>query len=569
MEPRSTVPVPHMPERLGRYRVVRPLSKGGMAHVFEARRESLAGVSPRVAIKLILPEFSQHDGFQELFINEARLGASMNHQNLVGIQEFDRDGENFFLVMEYVEGLTLRRIVSLCARHGIGIPLLVIAEIGRQACDGLHHAHSANDEQGRHLGLVHRDVKPSNLILNPQGVVKVLDFGISKGRLMHERRGAVKGTWGYMAPEQALGHDVGPSSDVFALAIVLWELAGLKPLFESREQDDIRRQLAEDHAARTATQLDPAYGPLIPVLVRALQRDGAGRYPTAAEMGRALSSLLPDPITARDEVVRFFLILDALDRGRPVPSGRPAAASSPGASQGSIAQTASQVVTPRAPSLVWVVLGALFVTVAAVLVVAAVVLLVNGLPAFTAAPAPPATVAAAVPPSPPAPRLAADEPAGPAGAGAPGEARPAPVAASEKGASRPPPAKSVSAKEPAASVATPEVPPEPEEAKVVVVRRVAEDAPVEQDAPEPPPPEPVGVGKMSISAVGAGTDFEVYVDGKLVKKGPVVRQEFPSGPHVVSIVRTADGLRKTFEVDLGVDQELKRYWDFDRGEFRR
>ncbi|MFT7517968.1 MAG: serine/threonine protein kinase, partial [Kiritimatiellia bacterium] len=281
-------------ERLGRYRLVRPLSKGGMALVYEGRRESLAGVSPRVAVKLILPEHADSDTFQELFINEARLGASMHHQNLVQIQDFDRDGDHFFLVMEYVEGLTLRQVVGLCVRHEIPIPLGVIAELGRQACDGLHYAHEASDERGVHLGLVHRDVKPSNLMLNPQGVVKILDFGISKGNLVTEKVGAIRGTWGYMAPEQAFGRELGPNADVFGLATILYEMASRKALFRKKKPDEIKRLLDDDHAARMAATLPDEYGRIVGVLVRALQRDPAARYATASDFGRSLSMLLPD-----------------------------------------------------------------------------------------------------------------------------------------------------------------------------------------------------------------------------------------------------------------------------------
>lgn len=308
-------------ERLGRYRIVRPLSKGGMALVFEARRESLAGVAPRVAIKVILPEHAQNETFRDLFKNEARLGANMHHQNLVQIQDFDQVDDLFFLVMEYVEGITLRQIVSLCARASVPIPLGVIAEIGRQACDGLHHAHQATDERGVHLGLIHRDVKPSNLMLSPHGVIKILDFGISKGNLIAERTGAVRGTWGYMAPEQATGREIGPNADVFGLATILYELASRQPLFRKKKPDEIKRLLSDDHAARMAATLPAEYRPLISVLVRALQRDPAARYASAAEFGRALSALLPDPITARDEVVRFFSAIEALDQGRPLPAG--------------------------------------------------------------------------------------------------------------------------------------------------------------------------------------------------------------------------------------------------------
>ncbi|MEC8425818.1 MAG: serine/threonine-protein kinase, partial [Myxococcota bacterium] len=213
------------PERLGRYRLVRPISTGGMARVFEARRESMHGVAPKVAVKVILPDFALDRNFQQLFVNEARIGSLLHHQNLVQIQDFDSEHDRYYLVMEYVEGPTLRRAMSLCRRHGLVPPLAVVAEVGRQVCEGLDYAHNARSEDGRSLHLVHRDVKPSNLILTPQGTVKVLDFGISKALIAHERKGAVRGTWGYMAPEQADGADVGPQADMFGTAAVLYEFA--------------------------------------------------------------------------------------------------------------------------------------------------------------------------------------------------------------------------------------------------------------------------------------------------------------------------------------------------------
>lgn len=263
------------PVRLGRYRLVRPISTGGMARVFEARRESLAGVSPRVAIKVILPDYAQHDGFQRLFIHEARVGSMLAHPNLVQIQDFDCQDQRYYLVMEYVEGITLRRAISLCRRHGIPVPVHVVAEIGRQICDGLAHAHQACSEDGQALRLVHRDLKPGNLMLNPQGVVKLLDFGISKAHLLAEREGAVRGTWGYMPPEQALGVGVGPAADLFGLAAVLYELAVLQPLFPEKEPDRIKALMDQDEAARRASALTGPLAPLSAILVRALQRDPA------------------------------------------------------------------------------------------------------------------------------------------------------------------------------------------------------------------------------------------------------------------------------------------------------
>ena len=294
------------PERLGRYRLVRPISTGGMARVFEARRESLAGVSPRVAIKVILPDFATDAAFQQLFVNEARIGSQLHHQNLVGIQDFDREGEHFYLVMEYVEGITMRRIIGLGRRHGLLLPLSVIVEMARQVCEGLHYLHTVHAEDGGALHLVHRDIKPSNIMLNAQGVIKVLDFGISKALFSRERVGSVKGTWGYMSPEQAAGADVGPLADVFGLAAVIYELATLQPLFPEKQAVDIRELLTRDEAARRSAALGGAYGALAPLLIRALQRDPAARFSTAQEFGRALGRLVPDPVMARDQLQAFY-----------------------------------------------------------------------------------------------------------------------------------------------------------------------------------------------------------------------------------------------------------------------
>jgi serine/threonine protein kinase len=571
-------PLRDIPDRLGRYRLIRPLSKGGMAHVFEGRRESLAGVSPKVAVKLILPEFAQKEGFQELFINEAKLGASMHHQNLVQIQDFDRDGEHFFLIMEYVEGLTLRRVIGLCARHNHPIPLGVIAEIGRQACDGLHYAHVAKDEHGRPLGLVHRDVKPSNLILNPHGVLKVLDFGISKGSLMTERKGAVKGTWGYMGPEQAHGRDVSPAADQFGLGIVLWELATRESMFpQGVGNERILEMLDQNFAAKAVEKIDPSYGALRNVLLRALQPDAAGRYPSAADMSRDLSMLLPDPITARDEVVRFYQRLDALDHGKPLPAqsgARPVTASSAG-SQASFSQAGSQV-EPAPMSLFSIGITAAGIGAVVVGLVALAFVGVVGWQLMQQSEDP--TMADALPEAPPP--LAADEPGGPAAEGAPGEQKPPPTALRGQDSpksSRPPPSATVPA--PSGSVvgsaaaATPTEPPPPEEAKVIIVRRTQETPAEAAPAPEPvkeaappPPPEPVGYGTVTISAAQPG--FEVWIDGKLVKKGPVTNHKLPAGKHRV-ILYAADGEDMPFEVDVPVDGTVRKIYDFERHEFRR
>ncbi len=551
----SDVPRPADLQRLGRYRIVRPLSKGGMALVYEARRESLAGVSPRVAIKLILPEHATSETYKDLFVNEARLGASMHHQNLVQIQDFDCEGDNWFLVMEYVEGLTLRRIIQLAEYAGGAIPLSVVAEIGRQACDGLHYAHTAADDRGLALHLVHRDMKPSNLILSPHGVVKVLDFGISKGRLREERKGSVRGTWGYMAPEQAMGAEVRPTADVFGLAVVLYELAALRPMFVDQDRETIRRLLRDDHAARMAATLDGSlYGPLIGVLVRALQRDPAARFDSCASFARALSGLLPDPVTAREEVVRFHRAMaDVEARARPagatpVPHG--ATPAHPARAKPASAPVVTTFAAGAAMSL------ALVATLATVSLFAATAALWDTPRGPTPVAVAAGTAAAAASAGHPEPGLARDEPAGPAGEGAPGERDGPPRAAAGTSSGDATPAGTERGRERGLPRAAPSVAaaggPAPDDGALVPVRT------------ETPPAVPEG--PTSPVVIDARQAAEVYINGRFVSATPA-RTDLPPGRYTVSIV-AGDGRRRTFDLEVEEGDKVKKTWDFDRMEWR-
>jgi hypothetical protein len=507
-------------QRIGRYRIVRPLSKGGMALVYEARRESIAGVAPQVAIKLILPEHAGSATFRDLFINEARLGASMQHQNLVQIQDFDSDGDRFFLVMEYVEGLTLRRVISLCTKHKIRIPLAVIAELGRQSCDGLHYAHQAKDEHGRHLRLVHRDIKPSNLIFSASGVLKILDFGISKGVLREERRGSVKGTWGYMAPEQAHGLDVAPASDVFGLAIVLYELATLKPMFRGKAQDEIRRLLKDDHAARMSATMPREYAALVPVLVRALQRDPSARHQTAEDFGRALSEMYTDPVTAHKQTVAFYSEMQALADGGVAPGHLKISSA---AAADTVLAAVSEI--PAAPARrAKMSRGRLAVLALLIGVLGGIGWLlwqqdqrIN----------PHATRSA--------PPLSAEEPAGPAGAGAPGE-REAPIR-----------------QEKVVRVAI-------DRTKPPTPQQTTDEAPKDNDQPV----VDMETGDLSISSIQPGS--EVYINGQFVQKVPV-KESLQAGEYDISII-APDGRRKSFQATVEPGAKTRKVWDFDRGGWR-
>ena len=550
------------PARLGRYRLVRCISSGGMARVYEARRESLAGVAPKVAVKVILPEYAADETFQQLFVNEARIVSQLQHQNLVQIQDFDREAGHFYLVMEYVEGITLRRAASLCRRNGMPIPLAVIAELGRQISEGLHYAHTARSEDGQRLRLVHRDIKPSNLILNAQGVVKVLDFGISKALIAAERRGTVKGTWGYMAPEQAAAHDVDAAADQYGLACVLYELAMLKPLFGEKEPRELRRLMNEDEGARRANRLAGPHAPLVPVLLRALQRDPRARFQDASQMALALGRLTADPVLAREQVLNFHHTVSQLAQGQTPEPRRSASTMSRAPSQPSQASQASAglplsagdahgprpgvpigppppLPKPRSP---WT-MGAVFMAGLAILVLGfvGVTLVLHDAKVEDVAPASvveapePAIVEVAVEPVEPEPE---PEPVA--------EPEPEPEPVAEPVAEK---------KEPVRPRATPVTEPDPEPVVVEV-----------EEAPEPRPTRSAPAASTGLLTISSLPRSKVVVDGSFVRYTPLYEHEVAAGAHTIRL-ETDDGRYTRFRVDVTAGGEVRRIWHFEKGEW--
>jgi serine/threonine protein kinase len=517
MSDQSEVLADGTPARLGRYRLVRPISTGGMARVFEGRRESLAGVQPRVAIKVILPDYADNVPFQELFVHEARIGSMLPHPTGVQIQDFDCEEGRYYLVMEYVEGVTIRRTIALCRRHGIPLGLDLVAEIGRQVCDGLAHAHAAVSEEGEPLNLVHRDIKPSNLMINPQGVVKVLDFGISKALFREERDGAVRGTWGYMAPEQADGEPASGAADLFGLAAVLYELAALAPLFPEKAADKIRPLLAKDEAARRASRLTNEFRSLSGVLVRAFQRDPAARFGDADAMGRALSQLVSDPAATREQLIRLQQRLSELDQ--PGAPERAAAAPKSATSEYTLTPTRSSggglpvaIGDAHGPASVpertantsrSVDIDLRSVAVPLFLCVAAAIIAFTGWRLYTE-------------------RQHVSW-------NAPTRVEPAPE-----------------------TVVVP-APAEPLVPEVAIIRQAL----VEEAAAD----EPAGIGYLTVSSLPRS---KVMVDGLFVRYTPMFRTELGSGSHDVSLIAD-DGRATTFQVHIRAGQITNRVWSFEQG----
>jgi serine/threonine protein kinase len=230
---------------LGPYELVATLGDGGMGSVCIARRSGPGGFARRVAIKRIHTHLAAEKDVVAMFLDEARLAASVSHRNVAQIYELGVADETYYLVMEFVEGTHLGVLRRALGQVSLGLAAYVVAE----AAHGLHAAHEVRAAGGQRLGLVHRDVSPSNILLGFDGSVKVTDFGIAKaeGRLARTDTGQVRGKASYMAPEQALGEDVDRRADVFALGVVLFELcSGRKPFGNGASAETMLRVLRDE-----------------------------------------------------------------------------------------------------------------------------------------------------------------------------------------------------------------------------------------------------------------------------------------------------------------------------------
>lgn len=235
--------------RVGPYRIERRLAAGGMAEVYVAHREAAHGFERRVALKTILPQFASDPDLVEMFADEARLAARLEHPAIAQVFDFGQDRGIVYLAMELVEGASVNRLIRAAAapREAVALPLSVILHVGIEVARALAYAHHARDAHGRPLGVVHRDVSPANILLGRRGEVKLVDFGIARclGAVHRTDDGMVRGKLGYMSPEQVQGKPLDGKSDVFTLATVLAEMCLLEPLFGSGEDLSILTRIRD------------------------------------------------------------------------------------------------------------------------------------------------------------------------------------------------------------------------------------------------------------------------------------------------------------------------------------
>jgi len=283
------------PIQFGKYTLFERIGRGGMAEVFKGRIQGPAGFERVFVVKRILPHLSDDSSFIKMFVEEAKLSARLNHPNIVHIFELGAVEGEYFISMEYIRGHDLSETMrAIWKALGAPRPELV-SYIGREACRGLGYAHNLTDENGRPLGMIHRDVSPSNVMLSYEGAVKLLDFGIAKAlgdSAEPTKNGTMKGKYAYMAPEQTEGDNIDNRSDIFAIGIVLHEVLTGRRLFKG--QNDVQ---TIERVRRCDVPPPSAQNPAVPreldqIILKALQRDPARRWSNAADMADALDDVV-------------------------------------------------------------------------------------------------------------------------------------------------------------------------------------------------------------------------------------------------------------------------------------
>lgn len=282
-------------EQFGKYILLERLAAGGMAEVYLAKSTGAVGVNKFVAIKRILPQYSDHPEFIEMFKEEAKIAVNLNHGNVVSIFDFGVEKSQFYLVMEYVEGRNLRQVLNEFKKTDMQFTIEQIVFLMKEVSAGLDHAHRCIDgTTGKPLNIVHRDMSPQNIMLSFEGEVKIIDFGIAKAETQMEatKAGTLKGKYGYMSPEQADGQMIDSRTDIFSIGIVMWELLANDRLFSSSNEAAILRKI-RDCQIPSIRKLNPSVPPELEAIVnKILAKDKSIRYQTAAALHRDLNRFL-------------------------------------------------------------------------------------------------------------------------------------------------------------------------------------------------------------------------------------------------------------------------------------
>jgi serine/threonine protein kinase len=272
--------------RFNRYESVRRIAVGGMAEIFLARAKGMEGFEKLVVLKKILAQYAANAEFVGMFLDEGRIASTLRHPNIGQVTDIGMTNGQYFLVMEFLHGVDVRRLLRKLAVSQRRLPLDHAVAIAIGMCAGLHHAHEHVGLDGKPLNLVHRDVSPQNVFVTYDGSVKMLDFGVAKAahRVQETQGNSLKGKIRYMSPEQCRADVIDRRSDIFSVAIVLWEMTLMRRLHVGNSEFQILLSVVQKDAPSPLT-IDCNYPPeLERIVMRGLERDPERRFQTLEEM---------------------------------------------------------------------------------------------------------------------------------------------------------------------------------------------------------------------------------------------------------------------------------------------
>lgn len=320
-------------QRLGKYELLALIALGGTAEIYLARIDGTAGFEKYVVVKCLHDHLADDEDFVRMFLDEARLGAQLDHSNIVQTLELGEHEGRYYMVMEYLAGMSLALVARRTAERvgGGRIPVHLVLGMAAQACAGLHYAHQ-RVVAGTALNIVHRDISPQNLVITFEGILKLVDFGIAKAELRetHTKSGTIKGKFAYMSPEQCMAKQVDRRTDIFALGVIMHELLTGRRLFKRQSTYDTYQAILECKVPPPSTvnhELDPG---LDEVVMTALQYEKEKRYPDAEAFGEAIMRVLHSrgKAASAGDISRFFdehfskEIDEQIDRMRQLIEGR-------------------------------------------------------------------------------------------------------------------------------------------------------------------------------------------------------------------------------------------------------
>jgi len=277
----------------GRYMLLKLLARGGMAEIWLARKADGTDAG-HVVVKRLHPYLRDEKKYRDMFLDEARISSGLDHPNIVKVREVGTYKGDQFLVMEYLDGVSLGHLINAALDRKIHVPPRLIAGIMAAVSDALEYAHTMKDESGKPMNIVHRDVSPPNIIVLFSGEVKLVDFGVARAedRVHKTATGMMKGKVSYMSPEQCYGKHLDARSDVFSLGIVFWEVLACRHLFKRKSEIDTLKSIVTDEPVPVRTYNQEVKSALSTIVMKALEKDPEDRYQTARHMGAAIRKYL-------------------------------------------------------------------------------------------------------------------------------------------------------------------------------------------------------------------------------------------------------------------------------------